>query len=113
MKHYRIQTFFVLWSLFLVGLGCSNPELPQCQRNQDCADSQLCVQSRCAVLLPEVRPPAIEPLKSGIRDEGQPCDPRELAWHHDRCKPGFHCAPLGQIEPSASSAATSLELDGA
>ncbi len=117
MKNQQIGTFLFLWLPFLFWVGCSSQDLPQCQRNQDCAEGQLCVQNRCAVLLPdtrpEVRPPTTEPLKDGIRDEGQPCDPRELAWHYDRCQPGFHCAPLGQVAPSNSSAATSLELDGA
>lgn len=116
MKHPSIGRILV-WLGFLSLVGCSSAQAPMCQTDQDCGAGQLCVQRRCAALLPEtrpeVRPPPVEPNKDGIRDNGQSCDPRAQAWHHDRCKPGFHCAQLGQLAPSTNSVSSSLELDGA
>lgn len=39
----------------------------------------------------------------GIRKEGDVCDPRRLAYAHDRCGPGLGCAEYAQTSPSSGA----------
>lgn len=53
---------------------------------------------------PEDNPDRLpEGTEVGLREQGQSCDPRALAWPWDRCKPGLGCAEIGQTSPSSGS----------
>ena len=52
----------------------------------------------------EIQPEVIKEAEPpGIRAEGEPCDPRPLAWPVDRCVDGFACAQIRDVTPSSGA----------
>jgi len=125
---FRTASLFLTLSCFLLltfyTAGCASQKA-ECYINDECAATHLCLYRKCVPRRAQSTTDAGNPSEKGIafektpppakglRQKGQSCDPRALAWARDRCAPGLTCATLGERAPSASNASSVLDLNGA